>query len=115
MELALIQANAVAQKTGDPNVSPPSALVNHVFDPPFVLPPATSTGNPDGVHTTPEIPNVLLARGLVASLGILGSNLDFYLGITAKVGGDNGYTIPYLHYQEIDVETQYTLSFLGGK
>lgn len=90
-----------------------SATVEYTFDPVFVLPAAHATNDPDGQHTTQKIPHILLPRGLLASLDVLGQPLDAYLLIEARVGGDGGYTIPGLQYQEINIPATYSVSLFG--
>lgn len=91
-----------------------SATLEYVFDPAFILPPALATNQPDGrQYTTPEIPHILLPRGLLASLDILGSPLDTYILFEARVGGDEGYTVPGLQYVEKNIPTTYTISLFG--
>lgn len=84
-----MKVDGTIQKTGY-NGSPPYATVEYTFDPLFVLPAASSTGNPNGQHTTQRVPHILLPRGLLPSLDILGKNTDIYLLIVARVGGDGG-------------------------
>jgi len=114
VNLAITKIDAQIQKTGT-NDQPSYAQFDHDFNPAYMLPAAVATNQPSGGPVASEkIPNILLNRGLLASLDILGSNLDLYLLITVNVGSDDGgYTIPGLQYQQINVPTTYDVSLLG--
>lgn len=76
----MIHTDAEVHGTGSPDVS---AKVDYTFSPEFHL-------AANEKKTTGPIPKVLLNRGLLASLELLGKNTDYYLKITARVGGSNG-------------------------
>ncbi|KAH7875192.1 uncharacterized protein C8R40DRAFT_1170817 [Lentinula edodes] len=59
-----------------------------------------------------EINNVLLTQGAIASLGIIGENLDVAAANTIQVGV-GGYTLPWLKINQLDVPTTYTLDIAG--
>ncbi|KAJ3724969.1 hypothetical protein DFJ43DRAFT_1197841 [Lentinula guzmanii] len=59
-----------------------------------------------------EINNVLLVQGALASLGIIGENLDVEAANTIQVGV-GGYTLPWLKINQSDVPTTYTLDIAG--
>lgn len=79
---------------------------------PFVLPAAITTNKPSVNYTTsPEIRNVLLSQGLLASLPLVGHNVNTDNYVQINVKGPNGtYFIPGLHYIENNVSTTYFLS-----
>ncbi|KAJ3850500.1 hypothetical protein EV368DRAFT_84496 [Lentinula lateritia] len=59
-----------------------------------------------------EIDHVLLTQGAIASLGIIGENLDVAAANTIQVGV-GGYTLPWLKINQSDVPTTYTLDIAG--
>ncbi|KAJ4494066.1 hypothetical protein C8J55DRAFT_533507 [Lentinula edodes] len=59
-----------------------------------------------------EINNVLLTQGAIASLGIIGENLDVAAANTIQVGV-GGYTLPWLKINQLNVPTTYTLDVAG--
>ncbi|KAJ3868577.1 hypothetical protein EV359DRAFT_77557 [Lentinula novae-zelandiae] len=59
-----------------------------------------------------EIDHVLLTQGAIASLGIIGENLDVAAANTIQVGV-GGYTLPWLKINQLDVPTTYTLDIAG--
>ncbi|KAJ4468227.1 hypothetical protein J3R30DRAFT_3715154 [Lentinula aciculospora] len=58
------------------------------------------------------IDHVLLTQGAIASLGIIGENLDVQAMNTIQVGV-GGYTLPWLKINQSDVPTTYTLDIAG--
>ena len=78
----------------------------------FVLPAAVTTGQPSVPSTTsPEVPNILLTKGLLASLALLGHNLNVINRIRLNLNGPNGtYFIPGLQYIENNIDTDYYLT-----
>ncbi|KAJ3838704.1 hypothetical protein F5878DRAFT_725102 [Lentinula raphanica] len=59
-----------------------------------------------------EIDHVLLVQGAIASLGIVGENLDVAAANTIQVG-IGGYTLPWLKINQSDVPTTYNLDVAG--
>lgn len=78
----------------------------------FRLPAAVTTGQPSVPSTTsPEVPNILLSKGLLASLGLIGHNLNVINRIRLNLNGPNGtYFIPGLQYIENNIDTDYYLT-----
>lgn len=79
---------------------------------PFTLPPAPSTNHPDVDSTTaPIFPNILLPKGLLGSVPLIGHNLNLENYIRVDLTGPNGsYYLPGLHYVQNNVPTKY---FIG--
>ncbi|KIK68835.1 hypothetical protein GYMLUDRAFT_34828 [Collybiopsis luxurians FD-317 M1] len=67
----------------------------------YVIPPGQTVNSG-------EIDNVLLTQGAIASLGIVGQNLDVGAANTIQVG-EGGYTLPWLQINQSSVPTTYTL------
>lgn len=70
----------------------------------FVIPPGATVGS--GLF-----PNVLLTQGAIASLDIIPLGfLDIHAANTIRIGGPNGYQIPWLQLVQNGVPTTYDLS-----
>jgi hypothetical protein len=71
----------------------------------FVVPPGQTVNS--GVF-----PNVLLTKGVLASLGIIGQNLDVAAASTISIA-QGGYRIPWLKLAQTNVPTSYHLALLS--
>ncbi|PWN53595.1 hypothetical protein IE53DRAFT_140447 [Violaceomyces palustris] len=98
-----VQVSAKSTGSTPQDASNPDARVSYTFTNQFRVP-AKGTG------TTPnKVPNVVLPKGLLGSLGVIGKNLDLYTQIGVAVGPSQGggYQIPALNYNEINIPTTY--------
>jgi hypothetical protein len=81
----------------------------------FKLPAAKKGGIPSVPFTTsPEVGGVLLSKGLISSLPLVGHNVNTDNYVQIKISGPNGtYFIPGLRFQLNNVTTKYFLSLKG--
>lgn len=77
---------------------------------PCIMDAASQTKVNPGRRTCCVIPDVLLVKGLLASLKLIGNKLDTRNMLTARVGGSNGYTLPGVNFDEYVVPTTYALT-----
>ena len=78
----------------------------------FTLPAAISTGNPSkNPVTSPKVTNILLTKGLVGSLPLIGDHLNIANVIQATIDGQ--YFVPGLKYEQHNIETKYLIGFGG--
>ncbi|CEH17102.1 Protein of unknown function DUF3712 [Ceraceosorus bombacis] len=101
--------------TNDPPGAQQYADLDHTFNAVYSLPAATATKQPSSPGTKSErISGIVLTRGLLASLPLIGKNVDVVTTIRAGVRGDSGeYTVPSLEYTLRNIETNYFIDLLG--
>ncbi|PWZ00897.1 hypothetical protein BCV70DRAFT_84414 [Testicularia cyperi] len=109
--LYLVALQTSAKRASDPSTDPsnPDARVSYTFPNGGFAVPSKGTAN------SGRVPNVVLPKGLAASLGVIGQNLDIYNNIPVRLGqtvGDS-YLAPGLEYDELNVPTDYAID-LGG-
>ncbi|CAO1623850.1 unnamed protein product [Parajaminaea phylloscopi] len=89
------------------------ATLDHVFDPPFANPGLSKA-------VSAIIGNITLTRGpglvgLLASLPLIGKNVDVKATAAVHVGSDGGgYFVPSLLYDEINIDTSYFICATPG-
>lgn len=60
--------------------------------------------------TSPEVPHILLTKGLLATIGNLGHNLNIDTWIQTDISADSGtFFIPGLHYIQHNIDTKYCI------
>lgn len=91
----------------------PYASLDPTFDPTFNIGGKSSA-------TSPIVDNIVLTRGpgiagLVASLPLIGKNLDVKTTVSANIGStDGGYRVPSLLYDQINIDTDYFVCAAPG-
>ena len=101
----VVSLDTVAKATGSAkNTDNPDATAMYTFPQPFAVP-------PQGQAQTGRIPNVKLVKGLIASLPVIGKNLDVYNTIAVNIGPSVGdsYRVPSLKYNELNIPTTYLI------
>ncbi|KAN0059778.1 hypothetical protein ACQY0O_008352 [Thecaphora frezii] len=103
--LDALQTSAKIAGTQPRDASSPDAQVSYTFPQPLEV---RARG---GTATSGRIPNVVLTKGLLGSLGVIGKNLDLYNQITVNLGpsASDSYRTPSLIYSELDVNATYLL------
>lgn len=80
----------------------------------FTLPAAISTGNPSkNPVTSPKVTNILLTKGLLGSLPLIGDHLNIANVIQATIDGQ--YFVPGLKYEQHNIETKYLIGAGGDE
>ncbi len=110
--LYLVALQTSAKRTGETprDATNPDARVSYTFpNGGFEIP----VGGAE--VTSPRVPNVVLPKGLIASLPVIGQNLDIYNNLPVRIGPSVGdsYLVPGLNYNEFNIPTDYALSFGG--
>ncbi|KAJ9479823.1 hypothetical protein PHBOTO_003303 [Pseudozyma hubeiensis] len=102
--IVALQTSAKRAGSTPKDASNPDATVSYTFPQPFGV-------NAGGQATSPRVPNVALPKGLIASLPVIGSNLDIYNNIPVRLGPSAGdsYLAPGLEYDELNVPTSYLI------
>ncbi|SPO24995.1 probable conserved hypothetical Ustilago-specific protein [Ustilago trichophora] len=103
-----LQTSAKAAGSTPKDASNPDAQVTYTFPSPFGVP-------SKGTAKSPRVPNVVLPKGLLASLPVIGRNLDIYNNLPVRIGPSAGdsYLVPGLNYNEFNIDTKYFID-LGG-
>lgn len=115
-EISFVQLSTSITDATDPSAG---QYARFTFDftsaTPYVLPAAKTTNEPTVPYTTsPEITNILLSKGLFASLPLVGHNVNTDNYVQVNLSGPNGtFFIPGLHYIEDNINTTYFLSLTG--
>ncbi|KAJ1033702.1 hypothetical protein NDA13_001683 [Ustilago tritici] len=108
--LYIVALQTVAKIAGSTprDASNADARVSYTFPTPFVVP---SKGTANSVR----VPDVVLAKGLLASLPVIGKNLDIYNNLPIRFGpsASDSYLTLGLNYNEYNIPTAYSIS-LGG-
>ncbi|KAJ1032418.1 hypothetical protein NDA16_000444 [Ustilago loliicola] len=106
--IVALQTSAKIAGSTPRNANDPDAAVSYTFPTPFTVP---SKGTTNSVR----VPSVVLPKGLLRSLPVIGRNLDIYNNLPIRLGPSAGdsYLAPGLNYNEYDVPTTYSIS-IGG-
>ncbi|CDR88214.1 uncharacterized protein SPSC_03875 [Sporisorium scitamineum] len=106
--IVALQTTAKIAGSQPRDASSPDAQVSYTFPTPFGV-------GGGGTATSGRVPNVVLPKGLLDSLPVIGKNLDIYNRIPVRLGPSPGdsYLAPGLEYDELDIPTQYFID-LGG-
>ncbi|TKY86943.1 hypothetical protein EX895_004231 [Sporisorium graminicola] len=106
--LVSLQGSAKVAGSQPRDASNPDARVSYTFASPL----GVAAG---GTVKTPRIPGVVLPKGLIASLGVIGKNVDLYTSLGVRIGQTAGdsYFAPGLNYAQLDVKSLYFLD-IGG-
>lgn len=103
-----LQTSAKIAGSKPVDASNPDARVSYTFPTPYEIPAG-------GSSTSGRITGVVLPKGLLASLGVIGQNLDLYNNLPVRVGPSVGdsYLAPGLDYTELNVPTSYSIDIAG--
>ena len=74
------------------------------------LPPSKGWENSPTVTKCPKTTHVVLNRGLLGSLDLIGHKMDVFNLATVRVGGKQGYIAPALHHNDFSVDATYSLN-----
>ncbi|WFD30560.1 hypothetical protein MSPP1_001581 [Malassezia sp. CBS 17886] len=110
LSLSVINLQGYAHMAGEALDGPKYATFSALNFKGCTVPAAKATKVDHGQFTCPPVRNVLLDQGLLNSLPLIGKNLDVFLQIGARAGGNNGYFLPGLQYNQFDINTTYSLS-----
>lgn len=100
--IVALQTSAKIAGSTPRDASNPDAMVSYTFPSPFGV-------NAGGSATSPRVPDVVLPKGLLQSLPVIGKDLDIYNRIPVRLGPSVGdsYLAPALEYNELNIKTDY--------
>lgn len=106
--ITALQTSAKIAGTKPVDANNPDARVSFTFPTAFSVP-------AKGTSSSVRVPNVVLPKGLLASLPVIGQNLDLYNNLPVRIGPsvDDSYLAPGLNYIELNVDTAYSLDLAG--
>lgn len=108
--LYLVGLQTSAKRAGEQpkDATDPDAQVTYTFPTPFAVP-------SKGTAKSGRVPNVILPKGLIRSLPVIGSNLDIYNNLPVRLGpsASDSYLAPGLNYNEFNIPTNYFID-AGG-